>query len=138
MRRTLTLTIATAALVIFGGCLTSEDYRAEAGENLCGWVYECYLGPVVSPLEETYEFDDEEECVEWFFERGHFAFDGEWVVEGHEEFDECDFDRGAAHEFLDQLESLRCDALDVRSFVELGEDTYGEPYRDCWTHGGGA
>jgi hypothetical protein len=136
MTRTLTLMTMAAALVILGGCLSSEDYRAEAGEDLCGWVYECYLGAVVAPLEETYEFDDEEECVEWFFERGHFAFDGEWVVEGVEEYDQCDFDRDAAHDYLDLLGSLRCEELDVRSFVELGEGTFVEPYRDCW--GGGS
>jgi len=138
MRRTLVLVTMAGALVALGGCLTSEDYRAEAGGELCGWVYECYMEPVVAPLEETYDFDDEKECVEWFFERGHWEFDGEWAVIGVEEEDVCDFDRGAGHEYLDQLQSLRCSDLDVRAFVELAEETFGEPYRDCWTMGGGS
>lgn len=138
MKKSLMLMTTTASLMVLAGCLSSEDYRAEAGEELCGWIYGCSQRSVVAPLEETYEFYDEEGCVEWFFEQGHYTFDGEWVVWKVEDYDECDFDRDAAHDYLDLLESLSCGDLDVRSFVELGEDTFGQPYRDCWAMGGGS
>ena len=138
MRRASELVGALCVLVWLGGCLSSEEYRERAGIELCTWVYDCHMGGVSAPLENTYGFDDEEECREWFFEDGHWDFDGEWVVASAEEDDTCDFDRHAGGDYLDLLGGLSCDELDVRSFVELAEDTFGQAYADCWARGGGS
>lgn len=136
MRTVLIGVTMLGVLAVFAGCLRSDQFRERTGEQLCAWVYDCSMGSVIAPLEETYEFGDVEECNEWFFGRGHHDFDGEWVVAQCEEEYECDFDSDAGYDFLDRLETMDCDDLDVRSFVELAEGAFGEPYLECWDLGG--
>ncbi len=136
MRTALVCFTMLGVLVVFTGCLRSDEFRDRTGEQLCNWLYNCSKGSVITPMEETYDFVGKEECYSWFFSRGHHDFDGEWVVEQCEEEYDCDFDSDSGYDYLDALDTLECDELDVRTFVELAEDAFGDPYHECWDMGG--
>jgi len=134
--RTAGLVMVALCATTWAGCLTSERFRARAGKEMCDWVYYCELAYIIEPLEDTYGFDDEKECREWFEDHGPAEFDGEYVVHAAEEDESCEFDSDEGHDMLDVLEDLECEDLTIRDFVEVGADLFAAPYADCYPDGG--